>query len=78
VNAIENSVKTNEEIGSGEEPDMILDEYGWWVKLVGKRINNGFEDRSRGKKHCIDKISFVFKRGRKKWWHNEVIRLLFK
>jgi hypothetical protein len=54
VNTVENSVKTNKEIGSGEELDMMLDEYGQWVKLVGKKINDGFEDRSRGKKHCIE------------------------
>jgi hypothetical protein len=60
VNTVENSVKTNEEIGSREEPDMMFDEYGRWVKLVGKRINDGFENRSRGKKHYINKSLFVF------------------
>jgi hypothetical protein len=65
VNTVENSVKTNEEIGSREEPDMVFDEYGWWVKLVGKKINDGFENGSRGKKHYIDKSLFVFKWKRK-------------
>jgi hypothetical protein len=60
VNTVENSVETNEEIGSGKEPDMMFDEYGQWVKLVGKRINDGFEDGSRGKKHCINKSLFIF------------------
>jgi hypothetical protein len=58
VNTIENSVQTNEEISSREEPDMMFDEYGWWVKLVSKRINDGFENRSRGKKHY--KSLFMF------------------
>jgi hypothetical protein len=31
VNAIENSIETNEEISSREEPNMMLDEYGQWV-----------------------------------------------
>jgi hypothetical protein len=53
VNAIEDSIETNEEVGSREKPDMMFDKYGWWVKLVGKRINDGFEDKSRGKKHCV-------------------------
>jgi hypothetical protein len=48
VNAIENSVETNEEVGSREKPDMMFDEYGRWVKLVSKRINDGFEDGSKG------------------------------
>jgi hypothetical protein len=60
VNTIENSIKTNEEVGSRKEPDMMFDEYGWWVELVGKRINDGFENRSREKKHCINKSSFMF------------------
>jgi hypothetical protein len=59
VNAIEDSIETNEEVGSGEKPDMMFDEYGRWVKLVGKRINDGFKDGSRGKKHCVHS-SFVF------------------
>jgi hypothetical protein len=60
VNTIENSVETNKEIGSREKPDMMLDEYGQWVKLVSKRINDGFENRSRGKKHYINKSLFMF------------------
>jgi hypothetical protein len=60
VNTVKNSVETNEEIGSREEPDMMFDGYGQWVELVGKRINDGFENRSRGKKHYINKSLFVF------------------
>jgi hypothetical protein len=59
VNAIEDSVETNEEVSSREKPDMMFDKYGQWVKLIGKRVNDGFEDGSRGKKHCIHS-SFVF------------------
>jgi hypothetical protein len=55
VNTVENSIKTNEEIGSREEPDMMFDEYGWGVKLVSKGIDDGFKDRSRGEKHYIGK-----------------------
>jgi hypothetical protein len=55
VNVVENSVKTNEKISSREKPDMMLDKYGQWVKVVSKRLNDGFENRSRGKKHSIDK-----------------------
>jgi hypothetical protein len=46
VNAIEDSV---EEVSSGEKPDMMFNEYGQRVELVSKRINNGFEDGSRGR-----------------------------
>jgi hypothetical protein len=60
VNAIKHSIKTDEEVGSREKPDMMFDEYGWWVKLIGKRINDGFEDGSRGKKHCVHSNLFVF------------------
>jgi hypothetical protein len=60
VNTVENSIETNEEISSREEPDMMFDKYGQWVKLVGKRINDGFENRSRGKKHYINKSLFMF------------------
>jgi hypothetical protein len=60
VNAIEDSIKTNEEVSSREKPGMMFDEYGQWVKLVSKRINDGFEDGSRGKKHCIHNSLFVF------------------
>jgi hypothetical protein len=60
VNTVENSIETNEEVGSRKEPGMMFDEYGQWVKLVSKRINDGFENRSREKKHCIDKSLFVF------------------
>jgi hypothetical protein len=60
VSTIENSVETNEEISSREEPDMMFDEYGRWVKFVGKGINDGFETRSRGKKHYISKSLFMF------------------
>jgi hypothetical protein len=60
VNTIENSVETNKEISNREEPEMMFDEYGWWVKLVSKGINDGFENRSRGKKHCISKSLFIF------------------
>jgi hypothetical protein len=59
VNTIEDSVETNKKVSSREKPDMMFDEYGWWVKLVSKRINDGFEDGSRGKKHCVHS-SFVF------------------
>jgi hypothetical protein len=60
VNAIEDSIKTNEEVSSREKPDIMSDEYGRWVKLVGKRINDGFEDGSRGKKHCVHSNLFIF------------------
>jgi hypothetical protein len=30
VNAIKDSVETNEEVGSREKPDMMFDEYGQW------------------------------------------------
>jgi hypothetical protein len=48
VNTVKNSVETNEEVSSGEKPDMMFDKYGWWVKFVSKRINDGLEDGSRG------------------------------
>jgi hypothetical protein len=60
VIAIEDSIGTNEEVGSGEKPDMMFDEYGRWVKLVSKRINDGFEDGSKGKKQCIHNSLFIF------------------
>jgi hypothetical protein len=59
MNTIENSIETNKEVGSREKPDMMFDEYGQRVELVGKRINNGFEDGSRGKKHCVHNNWFV-------------------
>jgi hypothetical protein len=78
VNTIENSVKTNEEIGSREKPDMMFDEYGWWVKLVGKgmmgsRIEVGGRNIISVKVH-----SHLNERRKKKWWHNKVVQLLFK
>jgi hypothetical protein len=80
VNAIKDSVETDEEVGSREKPNMMFDEYGRWVKLVGKRINDGFEDGSRGNKHCIVSIVRLYldEKRRKKWRHNEVVRLSFK
>jgi hypothetical protein len=60
VNTIENSVETDKEIGSREEPDMMFDKYDQWVKLVSKGINDGFKNRSRRKKHYIGKSLFVF------------------
>jgi hypothetical protein len=60
VNTIKDSVETNEEVGSRKKPDMMFDEYGQWIKLVGKRINDGFKDGSWGKKHCVHNSLFVF------------------
>jgi hypothetical protein len=60
VNAIEDFIETNEEVGCREKPDMMFDEYGRWVELVGKRINDGFEDGSRETKHCVHSSLFVF------------------
>jgi regulator of sirC expression with transglutaminase-like and TPR domain len=60
VKAIEDSIESNEEISSGEEPDMVLDEYGQWVKLVSKRINDGFENGGREKKLCIYNSLFIY------------------
>jgi hypothetical protein len=60
VNAVKNSIETNKEISSREEPNMMFDEYGWWVKLVSKEIDDGFKNRSGGKKHCIGKSLFKF------------------
>jgi hypothetical protein len=60
VNAIEDSIETNEEVGSREKPGMMFDKYGRWVKLVGKRIDDGLKDGSRGKKHCIHNSLFIF------------------
>jgi hypothetical protein len=65
VNAIKDSVETNEEVSSGEKPNMMFDKYGRWVKLVSKRINDGFEDGSREKKHCVHSL-FVFEWKKKK------------
>jgi hypothetical protein len=66
MNTIENSIETDEEVGSREEPDMVFDEYSWWVELVCKGINNGFEDGSRGKKHSVHDNWFVFGRKRRR------------
>jgi hypothetical protein len=59
VNTIEDSIETDEEVGSREKPDMVFNRYGWRVELIGKRINDGFEDGSRGKKHCVHGNLFV-------------------
>jgi hypothetical protein len=53
VNAIEDSVETDEKVGSGEKPDVMFDKYGRWVKLISKRVNDGFKNGSGGKKHCV-------------------------
>jgi hypothetical protein len=59
VNTIEDSIEINEEVSSGEKLDMMFDEYSQWVKLIGKRVNDGFKDGSGGKKHCVHS-SFMF------------------
>jgi hypothetical protein len=53
MNAIKDSIETDEEVGSREKPDMVFNKYSWWVELVSKGINDGFEDGSRGKKHGV-------------------------
>jgi hypothetical protein len=61
VNAIEDSVETNEEVSSGGKPDVMFNQYGRLVELVSKRINDGFKDGSRGKKHCVYSNLFIFR-----------------
>jgi hypothetical protein len=53
MNAIEDFIETDKEVGGREEPDMVFHEYSQWVELVSKGINDGFEDGSRGKKHGV-------------------------
>jgi hypothetical protein len=48
VNTIEDSVETNEEVSNREKPDVVFDKYGRWVKLIGKRVNDGFGNGSGG------------------------------
>jgi hypothetical protein len=50
MNAIEDSIETDKEVGSREKPDMVFNKYGWRIELVGKGINDRFEDGSRRKK----------------------------
>jgi hypothetical protein len=56
VNAIEDSIETNEEVGSGEKPDVMFDKYGQWVKLISKRVNDEFKNGSGEKKHCVHSL----------------------
>jgi hypothetical protein len=44
MNAIEDSIETDEEVSGREKPDMVFNEYSQWVELVGKGINDGFKD----------------------------------
>jgi hypothetical protein len=53
MNAIEDSIETDKEVGSREKPDMVFNEYSQWVELVNKGINDRFKDGSRGKKHGV-------------------------
>jgi hypothetical protein len=53
MNAIEDSIETDKEVGGREKPDMVFNEYSWWVELVSKGINDRFEDGSREKKHGV-------------------------
>jgi hypothetical protein len=53
VNAIEDSIETDKEVGSREKPDVMFDEYSWWIEFVGKGIDDGFKDGSGGKKHGV-------------------------
>jgi hypothetical protein len=53
MNAIQDFIETDEEVGGREKPDMVFNEYGWQIELVGKGVNDGFEDGSRGKKYGV-------------------------
>jgi hypothetical protein len=57
---------------------MMFDEYGQWVKLVSKKINDGLGMEVGGRNIVsIVRLYLNEKKGRK-WWHNEVVRLQFK
>jgi hypothetical protein len=60
--AIEDSVETDEEVGGREKPDVVFNEYSRWVEFVGKGINDGFKDGSRGKKHVVHNKCFCVNR----------------
>jgi hypothetical protein len=53
MNAIEDSIETNKEVGSWKKPDVVFDKYSRWIEFVGKGIDGGFKDRSGGKKHGV-------------------------
>jgi hypothetical protein len=53
MNAIEDSIETDKEVGSREKPDVMFDEYSRWVEFVGKGIDDGFKDGSGRKKHGV-------------------------
>jgi hypothetical protein len=53
MNTIEDSIETDKEVGSREKPDMVFNEYGRWIELVGKGINDGFKNGSRRKKYGV-------------------------
>jgi hypothetical protein len=53
MNAIEDSIKADKEVSGREKPDMVFNKYSQRVEFVGKGINDGFEDGSRGKKHNV-------------------------
>jgi hypothetical protein len=53
MNAIEDSIETDKEVGSREKPDVMFDKYSWWIEFVGKRIDDRFKDGSGRKKHGV-------------------------
>jgi hypothetical protein len=53
MNVIEDSIETDKEVGSREKPDMVFNEYGRQIELVGKGINDEFKDGSRRKKDGV-------------------------
>jgi hypothetical protein len=68
MNAVEDSIEADKEVGSREKPDMVFDEYSRWIEFVGKGINDGLKDGSGGKQHDVHNKGFMFKgkgRGRK-------------
>jgi hypothetical protein len=52
MNAIEDSIETDKEVGGREKPDMVFNKYSQQVELVGKGINDGFEDGS-GRRNMV-------------------------
>jgi hypothetical protein len=48
VDAIEDPIKADEQIGSGEKPDVMFNEYRGRVKFVCKGVNGWIEDGSWG------------------------------
>jgi hypothetical protein len=48
VDTVQDSIEADEQVGNGEKPDVVFNEYRGRVKFVCEWVNNWVEDRSWG------------------------------